>query len=142
MMYEAIELAKYIVTKCVKDKEPISNLQLQKILFFIQKSFLQDYDRTAFDDVIEAWQFGPVVPEVYYRFCGYGAMPISMEYEHDEINIDDEYIIDKIVEEKRVLKPWALVEATHKKGGAWDQIYRDGIGNHKEIPIKLIKKVG
>ena len=28
-------------------------------------------------DNIEAWQFGPVVPNVYDHYCGYGAMPIS-----------------------------------------------------------------
>ena len=32
-MYNAIDLSKYIVSKCVKDGHPVSNLQLQKILY-------------------------------------------------------------------------------------------------------------
>lgn len=31
-MYTAMDLSKYIVSKCIEDGEPISNLQLQKIL--------------------------------------------------------------------------------------------------------------
>lgn len=64
-MYRAIELSKYIVSKCIDDGFPISNLQLQKILYYIQRDFLR-IGKPAFPDAIEAWQFGPVVPNVYY----------------------------------------------------------------------------
>ena len=40
-MYKATELAKYIVTKCTNEDQPITNLQLQKILYYIQKEFLK-----------------------------------------------------------------------------------------------------
>ena len=70
-MYGALDLSKYIVAKCIEDGLPISNLQLQKILYYIQKDFLKR-DEMAFPDDIEAWQFGPVVPNVYYYYCGYG----------------------------------------------------------------------
>ena len=33
-MYPVLELAKYIVVKCINDRHPISNLQLQKILYY------------------------------------------------------------------------------------------------------------
>ena len=61
-MYKALELAKYVVSKCIQDDNPISNLQLQKILFYIQRDYLQNENRAAFADEIEAWRFGPVVP--------------------------------------------------------------------------------
>lgn len=140
-MYSAIELSKYIVTKCIKDDSPISNLQLQKILYYIQKDYLMR-DDIAFTDDIEAWQFGPVVPNVYYRFCGFGAMPITSTFESFDIVGHNLKIIDGIVEEKRTLDPWEMVEETHKKGGAWEQIYQNGLGNHKVIPRDLIKKAG
>lgn len=40
-----------------REQHPISNLQLQKILYYVQKAFLQS-GGIAFDDDIEAWQFG------------------------------------------------------------------------------------
>lgn len=141
-MYSAIDLAKYIVTKCTSENEPISNLQLQKILYYIQREFLQKQNVPAFRDEIEAWQFGPVVPNVYYRFCGSGAMPIQNSFENISINNRDKSCIDRIVEEKRLLSPWSLVEDTHKPDGAWTQVYRNGEGNHKPIPTDLIKTAG
>lgn len=140
-MYDAINLAKYIVSKCVKDGSPISNLQLQKILYYIQKDFLSR-NKKAFPDVIEAWQFGPVVPNVYYHFCGFGAMPITISYENTFIDSRDAVYIDPIVDKKRRLNPWDMVEETHKPNGAWAKIYNDGYGNHEEIPTELIKAVG
>ena len=74
-MYRAMDLANYIVDKCIKDNVPITNLQLQRILYFIQKDFLKR-GSPAFSDYIEAWEFGPVVPNVYFCFCGFGTMPI------------------------------------------------------------------
>lgn len=140
-MYRAVELSKYIVSKCIDDGFPISNLQLQKILYYIQRDFLR-IGKPAFPDAIEAWQFGPVVPNVYYYYCGFGAMPISIPEEKPWISIADRPIIDKIVENKRILYPWDLVKETHQPNGAWDRIYNNGSGNHEEIPVDLIRKVG
>lgn len=139
-MYRALDLAKYIVTKCINDGKPISNLQLQKILYYIQQEFLNTHNRAAFSDEIQAWQFGPVVPNVYYHFCGFGSMKITRNFEEFSIeNARDRSLIDEIVENKRELPPWELVRETHKKNGAWDKVYQGGIGNHKVIPIDIIK---
>lgn len=140
-MYSAIDLSKYIVSKCIKDDQPISNLQLQKILYYVQKEYLKN-GRKAFSDDIEAWQFGPVVPNVYYYFCGYGAMPIFNSHESFSVASADQPVIDRIVEEKRMLDPWTLVSETHKPNGAWARIYKDREGNHPVIPTDLIRTVG
>ena len=34
MIYSALDLSKYIVSKCVRENCPVSNLQLQKILYY------------------------------------------------------------------------------------------------------------
>lgn len=138
---KALDIAKYIVTKCVKDNCPISNLQLQKFLFYIQKEFLAQ-NKVAFYDEIQAWQFGPVVPVVYYHFCGFGAMPITTTYTVSDISPEYQTIIDSVVEKKRCLDPWEMVKETHKTDGAWHQVYKNGEGNHKEIPLELIKRAG
>jgi len=140
-MCDAIELAKYIVSKCIDDDKPISNLQLQKILFYIQKDFIKR-GKLAFPDDIEAWQFGPVVPDVYYHYCGHGATPIFYKYEETNVELNDKNRIDSIIEDKRELNPWEMVQETHKSGGAWDIIYKDGQGNRNIIPTDLIKRFG
>lgn len=136
----ALEIAKYIIDKCTKDNCPISNLQLQKILYYIQREFLQQGE-IAFPEEIEAWQFGPVVPEVYRQYCGFGALPIRMRY-MVRIELDDIRMINPIIEKKRILNPWDMVSDTHSSGKAWDLIYRDGAGDHQVIPQELIKSKG
>lgn len=138
MSYSAIDLSKYIVNKCVNDHCPISNLQLQKILYFIQKEYLKKKGKKAFDDPIEAWQFGPVVPNSYYQFYGSGAMKIIRNFDIDIEECDKE-ICDPIIEEKRAMSTWKLVEESHKPGGAWDKTFAGGKGNHCRISEELIK---
>ncbi len=139
-MLDALTLAKYIVSKCTTDQCPISNLQLQKILYYIQVDFLKRTEQPVFSDNIEAWKFGPVVPNVYYHFCGFGAMPIETNYEVD-LGMNT-VSIDNIICEKRDKKPWDLVEDTHADGKAWKKVFNNGEGNKKVISIELMRKFG
>lgn len=127
-MYKASQIAEYIVSRCNEKNNPISNLQLQKILYFVQKHFIQTLPGPAFSDLIEAWQFGPVVPSVYYMFCCFGAMPITRAFDETSIDLQHQKIIDKIIEEKSVMNPWDLVDQTHKPDGAWDKAFKNGYG--------------
>lgn len=144
MLYNASDVAKYVLKKCTDDGSPISNLQLQKILFFLQRDFLMQEDRQLFRDDIEAWQFGPVVPNVYYDYCSYGANSITKPNDSYKglLSNADKKIADPIIESKQNKYPWDLVEETHKPDGAWAYIYANGEGNHKIIPVDLIRKLG
>lgn len=139
-MYKALDLANYIVDKCIKDDAPITNLQLQRILYFIQKDFLKSGSQ-AFSDYIEAWEFGPVVPNVYFCFCGFGAMFISISKGAVPNLTSDKNIIDNIIEAKRSLTPWEAAKETHKATGAWSKVYDNGKGRQHIIPVGLIKEL-
>lgn len=142
-MTTAIKLARYIINKCAEDEHPITNLQLQKILYYVQREYLRKHNEPAFVDDIEAWKFGPVVPEVYYTFCYYGGMSIDKRFEDANAvkeDIDDLDLVDEIVVNKRELEPWGMVSDTHKPGSAWDKTYQKGKGNHQVISIDLIRR--
>ena len=57
--------------------EGITNLKLQKILYFAQANYLANFGRPLFDDDIEAWQYGPVVSGIYHAFKHFGSGPID-----------------------------------------------------------------
>lgn len=146
-MYPVLELAKYVVMKCINDNCPISNMQLQKMLYCIQREYLQELGRVAYPESIEAWQFGPVIPSVYYYFSGAGAMTITLCDEPDEeviqsIPPEERQMIDGIIESKRLLPPWDMVADTHRKGGAWESVYNEGRGNKATIPADKIALLG
>lgn len=55
-----------------------------------------------FDD-FEAWEFGPVVPNVFYKYCGFGAGDINLKYNVnlDKLSLEDRVLIDDMIESKR-----------------------------------------
>lgn len=137
--YDAKTIAKYILDTCINDQKPISNLQLQKILFFCQKRYYQRVGRYLFQDDFEAWQYGPVVPSVYRQYSLWGGTKITWTSER-EIALPAEVaeIIDPVVKEYRDYAPWALVERTHVEGSSWYVTYRNGAGDGAVIPKQLI----
>lgn len=138
-MTKALEIAKYIISECFKMNSPVTNLRLQKNLYFVQ---LESYRRCgceAFEDEIEAWQFGPVVPLVYYEYCNYAGMPILEKYDTFK-KIDEELkdIIDDVINKYSEYPVWDLVNITHKEGSPWSQTYVEY--EKKVISKELIKK--
>lgn len=127
MRYKAMDIARYIVNKCVEDNRPVSNLQLQKILYYVQINFMRLLSEPAFDDEIEAWQYGPVVPEVYYEFADCGGTDIYRTYPGVQNlfrNNNEKQIVDKVITLCLRLNPWELVERTHRPNTPWARVYQ------------------
>lgn len=138
-MYAAKDIAKYIVNRCIEHCRPISNLQLQKILYFCQKEYNQITGFALFEDDFEAWQYGPVIPSVYRVFSLFGGMKINRNV-HEEVEIDPttKTLINPIIDKYSGYAAWDLVSMTHQEGDAWDRIFQGGKGNKCIIPKKDI----
>lgn len=144
MAYEVFDIAKYIIQKSNEDGYPVSNLQLQKMLYYVQREFLQKKRYPLFSAEFEAWRFGPVVPEVYRKYCGSAALPLTL-YDYspfNEIDNDAKELINQVVREKAKLNPWDMVRDLHQPTKAWATVYRDGEGIYDIIPKELIRKLG
>lgn len=126
MKYEALNIAHYIITKCFNDGAPISNLRLQKMLYFIQGESYKKRGDSLFDNDIRAWKFGPVVPDVYYEYSIYGGMEILESYNDHMIDPEDKKLIDSILKKYEKIETWRLVDMTHAKGTPWDSVYNNG----------------
>ena len=75
-MYDALIIADYIIKRFSVEGYTVSNLKLQKLLYFVQAEFLVATGKPCFREKIVAWDFGPVVPKVYREFRVYGAAHI------------------------------------------------------------------
>ncbi len=126
-MYSALDVAKYAVAYSNQQGYRMSNLKLQKILYFIQAQYLVGEGTACFDDEIEAWDFGPVVPTVYQYYRGYGSVSIieSGESSRNQCRIlpYDQNIINQIVEYFRDRTAVDLVNLTHTQE-PWIKSYR------------------
>ena len=136
-LYNAMQVADYIIDYCTKKGEPISNLKLQKLLYFLWVEFYKKYQRSLFSDSMYAWQFGPVVPDVYYEYCTYGGRPINLKCE-TEIEEEDKKDLERIIDEYRLIPVNELVNRTHQQDTAWYSVYDGGKGNHQKIPFDIL----
>lgn len=76
-MNQALNIAKYLIYKSYKLKKPITNLELQILLYTLQQKQAKVYNNTLFYDMIDISTLFPRVNNVYYYFAGFGAMPIE-----------------------------------------------------------------
>lgn len=137
MTYTALDLSKYIIHYSNEKLNSISNLKLQKILYFLWIEYYRIMNQPLFLDEICAWKLGPVVPNVYYEYCFYAGSPLYSDKSAD-LDEADIKIVNRILDKYLRISSSKLVEQTHKQGTPWDIIYQDGVGNRKCIPFSLI----
>lgn len=132
--YTAMDIARYMVNLCIDSDCPVSNLQVQKILYFCQTGYRKKTGFYLFDDDFEAWRYGPVVPSVYKMLSLFGGMKITRRVKiFEEIDYHTAKIIDPIILSNAQKEPWDLVKITHERGSAWDETFKDGMGNGRVI---------
>jgi uncharacterized phage-associated protein len=79
-MMPAHDIARYFVSLVDEEAgDSISNLKLQKLLYYAQGGHLAFYDVPLFAEAIKAWMHGPVVPQVYHEYKEFGAGPIRVD---------------------------------------------------------------
>lgn len=110
------KLANHILYSANKLNKPITNLQLQKVWYFTLGYLInQGYKKEAVEEFegsnLQAWLYGPVVPELYEKYKEYKSTPIQdegekvMTYSNNEI----QYMIDKLI----LMNPFTLVDMSH-----------------------------
>lgn len=141
-MYDANEISKYIVKYSEKKDYGISNLKLQKVLYYVQIYFLVKTETPCFMNKIEAWNFGPVIPDVYRKYKQFGSADIPAiggeiaEFDESIIADSDKEMIDAVVDE---FKDFSATDLTwlSQHQVPWMDAYVDG--KEKEITVEMLK---
>lgn len=137
-MSRAEELAAFLIAYSIKQSCLISNLKLQKLLYFAQCYALISENRKLFDEPIEAWAFGPVVPDVYILYKQYGGARILGPARNTEpISKKDRQILIAVFNQ---FKNWSATDLTQLtlNQRPWQDAYAEGRKN--EITISAIKE--
>lgn len=90
--YSVKTIAEYVIYYCDKNFNGVSNLRLQKLLYFLQVHFLINEGYALFKEHIVAASFGPIVPIIYKRYAIFGREEIvrgyySWENDNDFVDI-------------------------------------------------------
>lgn len=121
VIYSAAQIALWLLNHVRslisdEDEEYLTNLKLQKLLYYAQGASLALKDRPLFPDRIEHWAHGPVVPSVYRLYSKYGANPIEYDEDYDFV-IDDETndLLTDVYETFGCYSAWGLRNMTHNE---------------------------
>lgn len=96
MLYmDAMIVADYIVANSIAGEyhRKVNNLELQKYLYFLNARFLVETGEPLFQDDIEKWKFGPVIPTVYHEYKNFGAASINAVSNHETLQIVDGKVV-------------------------------------------------
>ena len=141
MPYKATEVANKFLEVATGKGARVSPMKLQKLIYFAQGWALAIVGRPLVEDAIQAWQYGPVVPDVYHAFKRFGSGTIgepakefdldSFEFVTPSVPSDDVEAIKLI---KRIWEVYGdysamkLSQMTHAKDSPWDKTYDAGSG--------------
>jgi uncharacterized phage-associated protein len=128
-MASALDVAKYFISfNTGGEDDDISNMKLQKLLYFAQGHSLARFGEPLFRDPIEAWEHGPVVRDVYVKYRGYGNRPIMPEPgdTRPDFGEDGNCLLWNVLCEYGQFSASKLRDMTHEQGRAWDRVYREG----------------
>ena len=95
------------------DGEPPSNKKIQKLVYYAHAWYLSLYDKRLFDEPIEAWVNGPVIPVLYHRFKEYGWSPIPEKVDKPDLLPQVLNHLDETADVFMPLDAWELEQMTH-----------------------------
>ena len=129
---EPMQVANFIIERGNSTDRPISNLHLQKILYFLQAAFLVEFSGSPLmSGNFSKWSYGPVMAEVYNMYRENGSSSIkelapNISFKNFDLIIDapkkikidtfDKKALDFLESTSDILintNPWELVNLTH-----------------------------
>jgi len=74
---KALDIGRYFIYLSNKEKRPITNKKLQKLVYYAQAWSLVFNNKKLFSEPIEAWVHGPAVESLYIQYKDFGYSPIQ-----------------------------------------------------------------
>lgn len=149
--YTAAAVAKRFLSLAATDSDhirDISNMKLQKLVFFAQLCALCSYDGTPIhSNNTHAWDYGPVVPALYKLLKPFGRQFFTLSNPGmaalfaGEDDISDPEALEIIQSVWDKFKTWTSVQLsalTHRRNSPWSITYNTN--RYGVIPLELIKE--
>ena len=95
--------------------DALTNLKLQKLVYYVQGFHLAIYDKPIFEESILHWEHGPVVKELYEAFKQYGSdtVPVPAEVNADALTDEQVKLIEEVNSVYGQFSAWKLRDMTH-----------------------------
>ncbi|CCW41047.1 hypothetical protein JavanS54_0007 [Streptococcus satellite phage Javan54] len=131
-------LADHIISVAQNNHTSISNLQLQKVMYFVLKEaikeelFTKEELKDIYSEPFLVWAYGPVVESQYNRFKGFGSSPIIGTFKKN-VNLD---VLNSLILKYLEMNIFDLVNQSHEVV-FWKQNKNEINGFRSNIQYKL-----
>lgn len=139
MGYDARQIVNWFIMRAAREGKSLSIMSLLKLAYIAHGWYLEITGRPLFKNRVEAWQYGPVIPDVYKTFRPQGVTTASPHPAYPpNVSAQDEQFLEQIYGIYGNMSPFRLSELTHEPGGPWETARKWG-GWYAEIPDDLTK---
>ena len=92
-MIDCLNVARYFIVKAYEDgiEAEMTNMKVQKLLYYAQSLHLALYDEPLFDHEIQAWRYGPVCPPAYKFYSEFEAKQLPIPNKEFLLQVSDEH---------------------------------------------------
>ena len=134
-MYDARSIANWVLDQADQSGIAVSNLSINKIVYFLHAHYLAQFDRPLIGEKIEAWEYGPVIREIYSEFKSLGRANINFRAQrrskttlqrepvYEKLDPNDEAFLRTVLSTYLKLSAGRLVAVSHERNGPWDTVY-------------------
>lgn len=132
MIKTASDFAKEIILQAKKSEKVITNLKLQKTLYYVQGYHYRNFGMPAFEDDCVHWTYGPVYPSVYFEYSANGGEPLYADDDNEAYHIPKDSVVFEVVKKCFQLSARELVSKSHGET-PWKTTGSNDIINKKAI---------
>ena len=118
LVLSCFDIANYFIGLANETGSFISNLKLQKLVYYAQAWHLALHERPLFEEDFEAWVHGPVIPSLYQKYKSFEWQPI-LEDVDPKLPEDISQFLDEVAEEYFACDAYELEQMTHAEA-PWD----------------------
>jgi len=135
MAHDVRGVANFVLDLAQDEEFTLSNLSVNKVVFFLHPHFLVQFGKPLVSAKVEAWNYGPVFRELYREFKSFEdqaitgrAYRISADSGNRELctyefSDAERSFLEQIARKYIHLSPRQLIAMSHEKNGPWDQVW-------------------
>lgn len=127
-MNDVLNVADAMLKIAKAKNEQLTPMQLMKLVYIAHGFSLALRDKELFHNQIEAWQYGPVIPDLYHATKSYGRNPIPLAgigpSTQSPLNDNDMGLLQAVYNRYGHLNGIQLSYLTHQTGTPWEQVYK------------------
>lgn len=112
--------------------DTITNLKLQKLLYYAQGFYIALYNKALFKEDLLAWEHGPVVKKIYDNFKKYGSNSLPIPEGEIKLTKKEAQLINNVWRVYGQFSAWKLRDMTHNES-PWKSTKRDSIISQKSL---------